>query len=83
MRIIQALNKNTGKLRFFSDRKSLLEDEEVSSGSSKWKTQIISMALAPNTIRRGFNGWQLSYVDISEDTIRQIVEKDMYKEAVL
>lgn len=41
------------------------------------------MALAPNTIRRGFNGWQLSYVDISEDTIRQIVEKDMYKEAAL
>ena len=72
MKAIKAINKKTGKVRYFGSVKDLKEDSEVSNGCSKFATQIISKALSPNSTANGYNGWKLYVVSIDETTIREV-----------
>ena len=72
MKAIKAINKKSGKVRYFGSVKDLKEDSEVSNGCSKFATQIISKALSPNSTTNGYNGWKLYTVTIDETTIREV-----------
>ena len=71
MKAIKAINKKTGKIRYFGSAKEIKEDSEISKGCSKYATQIISNALSPNTFSNGFNGWKLYVVSIDESSIKE------------
>ena len=71
MKAIKAINKKTGKIRYFGSVKDIKEDSEISKGCSKYATQIISNALNPNTVSNGFNGWKLYVVSIDESSIKE------------
>ena len=71
MKAIKAINKKTGKIRYFGSAKDIKEDFEISKGCSKYATQIISNALNPNTFSNGFNGWKLYVVSIDESSIKE------------
>ena len=72
MKAIKAINKKTGKIRYFGSAKDIKEDSEISKGCSKYATQIISNALNPNTVSNGFNGWKLYVVSIDENSIKEV-----------
>lgn len=76
MKAIKAINKKTGKVRYFGNVKDLKEDSEVSNGCSKFATQIISKALSPNSTTNGYNGWKLYTVNIDETSIREVANDD-------
>lgn len=70
MKIIQATNKKTSKVRLFSKIKELAADPEVSHGRDPQKSYgNIFNALSPNTIWNGYNGWKLSYIEIDDQKI--------------
>ena len=71
MKAIKAINKKTGKIRYFGSAKDIKEDSEISKGCSKYATQIISNALNPDTVSNGFNGWKLYLVEIDESSIKE------------
>ena len=71
MKAIKAINKKTGKIRYFGCVKDIKEDSEISNGCSKYATQIISNALNPNAVSNGFNGWKLYVVSIDESSIKE------------
>ena len=71
MKAIKAINKKTGKIRYFGSAKDIKEDSEISKGCSKYATQIISNALSPNTFSNGFNGWKLYVVSIDESSLKE------------
>ena len=74
MKAIKAINKKTGKVRYFGSAKDIKTDSELSNGCSKYATQIISKALSPNSTANGYNGWKLFVVDIDETTIKEVAD---------
>ena len=74
MKLIRAIERKTGKIRWFSSQKEILNDREMMLGriGKTGVKQQLSNCLSDRTPYCGFNGWLLHGREIDETSIKEI-----------
>ena len=74
MKLIRAIERKTGKIRWFSSQKEILNDREMMLGriGKTGVKQQLSNCLSDRTPYCGFNGWMLHWREVDETSIKEI-----------